>query len=202
MKYYGVKKGRTPGIYTSWEECKKQVDKYHCAQYKSFASKKEAEEYMGFSGTNVSTTTDSTYIVAYTDGACSGNGTEGARAGIGVYFPNDEYPNISAPFDRERPSNQRAEVLAIIQTMRATVHGDIEILTDSMYTINAMTDWIFSWLKNNWNGDKVVNRDLLEELYLLIKNRKGKVKFTHVDGHAGIPGNEMADSLAVAGARM
>lgn len=26
MKFYAVKKGRTPGIYRTWDEAKKQVD--------------------------------------------------------------------------------------------------------------------------------------------------------------------------------
>ena len=27
-KYYAVKNGRKPGIYSSWDECKKQVEKF------------------------------------------------------------------------------------------------------------------------------------------------------------------------------
>lgn len=43
QKYYVVWTGKTPGIYTSWEECKRQVDGYPQARYKSFPSRKEAE---------------------------------------------------------------------------------------------------------------------------------------------------------------
>lgn len=35
-KYYIVWQGKTPGIYTSWEDCKPQVDKVKDAKYKSF----------------------------------------------------------------------------------------------------------------------------------------------------------------------
>lgn len=35
-KYYGVKVGKTPGVYLTWEECKSQVDGYSGAVYKSF----------------------------------------------------------------------------------------------------------------------------------------------------------------------
>ena len=46
-KYYAVKKGRKTGIYYSWEECKKQVDKYQGAQYKSFILEEDAKKYLG-----------------------------------------------------------------------------------------------------------------------------------------------------------
>lgn len=45
-KYYAVAKGRNIGIYTSWEECEKQVKRYPGAIYKSFKTKKEAQEYI------------------------------------------------------------------------------------------------------------------------------------------------------------
>jgi ribonuclease HI len=42
-KFYTVWNGRNKGIFTSWDDCKKQIDGYEGAQYKSFESKKEAE---------------------------------------------------------------------------------------------------------------------------------------------------------------
>ena len=36
MKYYAVKVGRVSGIYSSWDECKAQVDGYVGAIFKSF----------------------------------------------------------------------------------------------------------------------------------------------------------------------
>lgn len=41
-KYYAVKNGRKPGIYSSWDECKKQVEKFKGAIYKSFTSLEDA----------------------------------------------------------------------------------------------------------------------------------------------------------------
>jgi len=43
-KYYVVWKGRKTGIFTSWEECSKQVSGYLNAKYKSFESKASAEK--------------------------------------------------------------------------------------------------------------------------------------------------------------
>ena len=45
-KYYAVKKGHKPGIYTSWDECKKQVEKFSGAVYKSFTSLEDAKNFI------------------------------------------------------------------------------------------------------------------------------------------------------------
>lgn len=43
-KFYVVWEGGVPGVYTNWEECKKQVEGFAEAKYKSFATFEEAEE--------------------------------------------------------------------------------------------------------------------------------------------------------------
>ena len=48
MKYYAVKNGREPGIYNSWAECQKQIHGFKNASYKSFTSRKEAEEFISY----------------------------------------------------------------------------------------------------------------------------------------------------------
>jgi ribonuclease HI len=43
-KYYVVWKGATPGIYDNWESCKHQIQGFQGAVYKSFPTRKEAED--------------------------------------------------------------------------------------------------------------------------------------------------------------
>ncbi|CAG2179571.1 unnamed protein product, partial [Oppiella nova] len=45
-KYYAVRRGRAPGVYNSWDECKSQVDGYSGAQFKSFRTAAEAKEFV------------------------------------------------------------------------------------------------------------------------------------------------------------
>ncbi|KAM8832282.1 ribonuclease H1 isoform 2-T2 [Spinachia spinachia] len=40
--FYAVQRGFKPGVYTSWDECKSQVDKFPAASFKKFASEKDA----------------------------------------------------------------------------------------------------------------------------------------------------------------
>ncbi len=49
-KFYVVWKGRQTGIFTDWATCKKQVDQFPGARYKSFTSRAEAEA--AFAGTS------------------------------------------------------------------------------------------------------------------------------------------------------
>ncbi|XP_068136443.1 ribonuclease H1-like [Hyperolius riggenbachi] len=44
--FYAVKKGREPGVYNTWEECKEQVDRFPAAKYKKFASEEEAWKFV------------------------------------------------------------------------------------------------------------------------------------------------------------
>ena len=45
--YYAVKVGRRPGIYRTWDECKKNVHGYKGAIFKGFVTQEEAERFMG-----------------------------------------------------------------------------------------------------------------------------------------------------------
>ena len=44
-KYYAVRVGKTPGIYTDWETCKNQVEGFPKAVYKGFKTLGEAEDW-------------------------------------------------------------------------------------------------------------------------------------------------------------
>lgn len=46
-KFYAVKKGVKAGIYSTWNECKENVDGYSGAEYKSFQTEKDAKLYLG-----------------------------------------------------------------------------------------------------------------------------------------------------------
>lgn len=46
QKWYAVRKGRKPGIYTSWAECKSQTERFGCAIFKSFKTKEEAQQFI------------------------------------------------------------------------------------------------------------------------------------------------------------
>ncbi|KAJ2488822.1 hypothetical protein IWW37_004486 [Coemansia sp. RSA 2050] len=146
-------------------------------------------------------------IVVYTDGASVNNGKRGARAGVGVYFGTGDPRNISESLAGPRQTNQRAELMAVLQAIEAVASSGttktLVICTDSMYTINCVNVWHHKWASCGWvnsQGQQVNNQDLIRAILDRMEEYCGSIQFVHVRGHSGIHGNEQADQLAVRGA--
>ncbi|KRX23562.1 Ribonuclease H1 [Trichinella nelsoni] len=142
------------------------------------------------------------FAVCYTDGACVNNGRLGARAGIGVYWGENDPRNISEPL-KGLQTNNRAEIEACSRAIEQAKRDGIthlEIRTDSKYVLKCVTQWMPKWRKNNWikpDGEMVKN---LEDLIYLDKLANSiSVKWTYVVAHNGTEGNEKADMLAKRG---
>lgn len=139
----------------------------------------------------------------YTDGACTKNGKVGARAGVGIYFGENDDRNISMALPGVDQTNQRAELYAVMLALEYCVdhsNNSFIIYSDSMYCVKGYNEWIVGWLRNNWKnskGNPVANQDLwkrVAQLRVLSLN----VKLEWIKGHSKNPGNEAADALAVA----
>lgn len=143
------------------------------------------------------------YDVAYSDGACKGNGQVGSVAGVGVWWGWNDPRNIAerCPGDQ---TNNRAELIAIVRTLETAPFSQrpLMIKTDSMYSIQCFESWLPKWSANGFrtaNGQSVKNAKLIRYLAALLYAREQagpKVVFKHVRGHVGIEGNECADRLA------
>ena len=136
-------------------------------------------------------------IVIYTDGACSGNPGPG---GYGTVMQYREHRNeLSGGF--RRTTNNRMELLAVIEGLRALNRPcEVTVFSDSKYIVDAVNKgWARRWQANGWKRNKrerALNPDLWAELLKLLD--KHTVTLRWVKGHAGNPGNERADALAVA----
>ena len=141
-------------------------------------------------------------LFAYTDGACSGNPGPG---GWGVLMRAMEGATVL----RERElnggeaetTNNRMELPAAISAPEALRRAsEITITTDSAYVKNGVTTWIHGWKRNGWKtADRkpVKNVDLWQRLDEA--QRRHRVAWEWIKGHAGHPENERADELARAG---
>ena len=133
-------------------------------------------------------------ITIYTDGSCLTNPGNGGWAAI--ISDGKETKKISG--SEKNTTNNRMELLAPINALKE-VNTDIEIkiYTDSQYVKNGITEWINTWLANNWKTSKkedVKNKDLWIELYNL--NKSLNVQWNWVKAHDGNPMNEEVDLLA------
>ena len=89
--YYAVANGRNIGVFTNWEECKKSIHQFSRPKYKKFKTIEEANDFILYHNSKSNINFD--YYV-YTDGACSNNGKEIARCGIGIYLGENDIRNI------------------------------------------------------------------------------------------------------------
>ena len=127
-------------------------------------------------------------VIAYTDGACSGN------PGAGAWAYRLEWPDGSveeSTGSEPHTTNNREELKAVREALiafRRRVGEDagwrIVVRTDSMGVIN--------WLTGGWKRKK--NLDLYPTIDPLVD---GRVRFEYVPGHSGVAGNERVDRLAV-----
>ena len=119
----------------------------------------------------------------YTDGSCLTNPGNGGWAAI--IIEDGEIKNISG--SEKNTTNNRMELMAPINALKNMGPKDgIEIYTDSQYVKLGITEWINTWMKNNWKTSKkedVKNKDLWLELYNL--NKSLNVKWIWVKAHAG-----------------
>ncbi|KAL2143062.1 hypothetical protein VTI28DRAFT_402 [Corynascus sepedonium] len=146
-------------------------------------------------------------LVIYTDGSSLGNGRLGAAAGVGVYFGPGDPRNISERLKGETQTNQRAELTAILRALETVdLTQDVEIRTDSKYSIQCVTEWYINWERNGWmtRTGPVKNQDLVQKVREKLEEREakgGRTQFIWVKGHDTDQGNIAADRLAVEGAQ-
>ncbi len=136
-------------------------------------------------------------IIIYADGACSGNPGPG---GYGTVMQRGKDRNeLSGGF--RKTTNNRMELLAVIKGLQALKRPcEVTVFSDSQYIVNAVNKgWARRWQANGWRrnrSEKALNPDLWAQLLLLLNTHKVTLRW--VKGHAGNPGNERADALAVA----
>jgi ribonuclease HI len=100
-------------------------------------------------------------------------------------------------------TNNRMELTAAIEGLKLLKEPcQVEVVTDSEYVKNGITNWIQGWKRNGWKTaakKPVLNQDLWEELDELTQGHK--IVWTWTKGHADHPDNNRCDELATTAAR-
>jgi ribonuclease HI len=152
-------------------------------------------------------------IKVYTDGACKNNGKPTAKAGIGIYFDEDDKRNVSKPLEGMIQTNNRAELSAIytaLQILLKTediITDEFKVYSDSKYSIDCVTKWIHGWKEKGWktsSNEPVKNKDLIEGIYNCIGKFRD-LEFVYIKAHTtnmdeDSIGNRWADKFATSGA--
>ena len=138
-------------------------------------------------------------LVAYTDGACSGNPGPGGWGVLLQAFSDNKVVKERELSNGERlTTNNKMELRAAIAALEILDRtSEITIITDSKYVMNGIQTWLAGWKKNNWktaSKKPVKNEELWKRLDLLCEQHE--VNWKWVKGHAGDMGNERVDKLA------
>ncbi|GIU51395.1 hypothetical protein TUM4438_40890 [Shewanella sairae] len=227
-KYYVVWAGRETGIFTSWDYTKKLVDKFPQAKYKSFPSEAEAKAAFANApsyGTNYGNSAKKPAsgpakaktapkasldidlsrcdVSIFTDGGCEPNPGK-AGSGVAVYL-NAKLTELYYGLYNANGTNNSAELNALHQALllaeKALKQGlTVQILSDSQYSINCITNWAYGWKTKGWKrkvaGD-IKNLDIIQQSHALYDSLKDKLNIQHVAAHVGIEGNELADRMSI-----
>ena len=135
------------------------------------------------------------HVIIHTDGACKGNPGPG---GWGAILQTGGGHEKELWGGEALTTNNRMELMAAIMALEALTRPcRVDLHTDSKYVMDGISRWIAGWKRNGWKtADKkpVKNGELWQALDEA--NRRHKVKWHWVKGHAGHVLNERADGLA------
>jgi len=135
-----------------------------------------------------------------TDGSCLGNPGPGGWAAI-LRWAEGERELFGG---EAKTTNNRMELTAAIKALEAVEEpSNIEIVTDSQYLRNGITQYLARWKQNGWRtagGTAVANRDLWIRLDELVARHA--VRWTWVKGHSNHCDQNRCDGLALGAARL
>lgn len=211
FKYYAVRVGRNPGIYTSWSLCKQQIIGFSNPLFKMFEGDNQVEvlkacnEFMTNNTTNSSTQgllnnewkkhmDDETY--AFVDGSFN------AKTNVYGYGGFISHKNQTAEkrdityikgFANDVDMVSMRNVAGEICGSQKAVEKAIELGYPSITILHDYVG-ISKWPNDEWKTNKIGTQNYAK--YIKSVKDKIAITFVKVAGHTNIPGNEEADRLA------
>lgn len=190
--YYAVNKGKKPGIYLSWLECKEQVSDCKFTIYKKFETLEEAEDFVK-NGNMIKNKTvkeniesikciesiehiKENYTYLFCDGSALHQNYKSIRCGYGICMIKLNQSTIDYEISNYSKlvnnigTNNLAELMAILDSLKLIEINQIKkscIISDSKYSLDCILVWSVIWKKNNWLTSKKTepeNSDLIKEI--------------------------------------
>lgn len=202
MKFYAVRRGRTIGIFESWDACRAQVHHFPGAEYKAFPTREEAEAFFLSRLSrepikNKPAATSDSSIEVWVDGSCFPQEDGSLRLGWGllakkngVEIHRDKGNDI--PQSAMNHRNVAGEILAILKAIKWCQSQGITEMT-----IYFDYQGLESWVTGAWR-----TKLPLTQAYAQTVIESGiTIHWVKVKAHSGNQENELVDQLAKEGAQ-
>lgn len=177
-KFYVVWEGRKVGVFDKWDVCKKQIDAFEGAKYRSYPTLQEAQKaldgglssyYNGIANKGKVNILDLSEVEKNSiavDAACSGN--PGDMEYRGVYVKTGEELFRSRVY--MQGTNNIGEFLALVHglAMLKKEESNLPIYSDSMNAI--------AWVKNKKCKTKLAKTTMNSELFEMIDRAEAWLK--------------------------
>ena len=183
-----------PKIYTSWDECKKDVIGFKGAIYKSFTTEKEAKEFISLNSQgrkleNIQDEESESGLFIYVDGSFTVD-----KGNFSYGLVNDGkiiYEDKGIGFDKEAIAlrNVSGEVLGAKMAVEFAINNNYKEVT-----IAYDYQGIESWALGTWKRNNKITSEYNE--YMQNKMKEINIRFKKIKGHSGHKYNDLADKLA------
>lgn len=189
-KYYAVRKGRHPGVYTSWDACSAEVNGFSGAEYKSFRTRAEAMAFVRGDEEPAVLPEDELIAEAWVDGSFN---PADEIYGWGAYIccGGETFELSGTGWEPEMASmrNVAGEITASEETIRWAIARGIRTVV-----IYHDYEGIARWCTGEWKTNKE-GTIRYKAFYESVKDRLN-IQFVKVKGHSGNAGNDRADKIA------
>ena len=188
MKYYAVRVGRNPGIYHTWDECKRETVGFKGASFKKFSTLEDAKAFINEKEEKKKESAEKDELLVYVDGSYR-NKDKSHSYGVYMFNDEEEYTYSKRFFKDSEMRNVSGEIKGAMRAMEeAAKLGKKKIYLH--YDYEGIRSWALGFWKTNKEG--TIN---YKKFYDSIKD-KLEVKFIKVEAHTGVEYNELVDKLA------
>lgn len=190
-KFYAVCTGRTPGIYTSWPDCQKQVIGYPNAIFKGFATKEDAENFINHNLPNhnqMNILPIESSVSIYVDGSYQSGRYSWAFAVYSLDGKLTHQANgIGNDKEAAKMNNVAGELAGALEAIQWAEKNDIRPIT-----IYHDYSGLAHWASGYWKA----NNKFTIAYATFVSPKLDWITFRKVAGHTGVDGNEVVDRLA------
>lgn len=210
-KFYAIRKGRKPGIYTSWSAAQPQVNGYSGAEYKSFTTRTAAQKFLQdkVAMPNYANRVPTAQIQLFSDGGSRNHGNR-----LGQHVKKDDpaaWAWLVIRGDHKQAgsagewgaTNNKMEILGLVNALKyigrqGWYNESIEGILDSKYVLDSIQKgWLKGWQRRGWHksdGQPVKNQPEFAQLATLLPYFPN-LRFKWAKGHANTAGNICVDKI-------